>query len=211
MDLFPILGPGYTKSHFVSLDLSLAHLISQGREELHQVESYILNATDHFRLIPYGGYLEHRGPYQSTLFINKRAPIRDIHLGVDFWTQEGAPVYAPLDGTIHSFAYNGNHLDYGYTLILQHFWEGQTIYALYGHLSGAYMNQWVKGMQIEKGMQIANVGGRTENGGWLPHLHFQLIRDLEEKFGDYPGVCAQVDLNYYVSNCPDPSILCATK
>jgi hypothetical protein len=50
------------------------------------------------------------------------------------------------------------------------------------------------------------VGGLpTENGGWPPHLHFQLIRDIQHYHGDYPGVCAKRDVDFYACNCPDPA------
>jgi len=49
------------------------------------------------------------------------------------------------------------------------------------------------------------LGKPDENGGWPPHLHFQLIRDMQGFVGDYPGVCAKQDLTFYANNCPDPS------
>ena len=35
---------------------------------------------------------------------------------------------------------------------------------------------------------IARIGTTAENGGWPPHLHFQLITDLLDRHGDFPGV-----------------------
>ena len=31
--------------------------------------------------------------------------------------------------------------------------------------------------------------------------------DMEEKKGDYPGVCSSKDLSFYMFNCPDPNFL----
>ncbi|MGB5188485.1 MAG: peptidase M23, partial [Robiginitalea sp.] len=52
--------------------------------------------------------------------------------------------------------------------------------------------------------EIGRLGSAKENGGYAPHLHFQLIRDLEGFRGDYPGVCALQQLEFYRQNCPDP-------
>lgn len=50
-----------------------------------------------------GGYMEHRTLYaRSALFATEEEP-RRLHLGVDIWAPAGTPVYAPFDGTIHSF------------------------------------------------------------------------------------------------------------
>ena len=45
---------------------------------------------------------------------------RTIHLGMDLFIQEGSPVFAPLDGIVHSFANNNRKHDYGPTIILEH-------------------------------------------------------------------------------------------
>jgi hypothetical protein len=45
------------------------------------------------------------------------------------------------------------------------------------------------------------------NGNWPPHLHFQLIRDMQGKRGDYPGVVRADELAFYRDNCPDPMAL----
>jgi hypothetical protein len=49
------------------------------------------------------------------------------------------------------------------------------------------------------------VSSIRKNGDWPPHLHFQLIWDLGGKWGDYPGVAAERDLEFYKENCPDPN------
>jgi hypothetical protein len=45
------------------------------------------------------------------------------------------------------------------------------------------------------------------NGDYAPHLHFQIIIDMENKKGDYPGVCSSKTLAFYLQNCPDPNLL----
>jgi len=54
---------------------------------------------------------------------------------------------------------------------------------------------------------FAHFGEPAENGQWPPHLHFQLILDMESKKGDYPGVCSLPQRQKYLDNCPDPDAL----
>lgn len=156
--------------------------------------------------IGYGGYLEHRVIYEShDNFATTAADFRNIHLGVDFWTAAGTPVFAPWAGEVHSFQVNPGSGNYGPTIILFH--PAENIYSLYGHLSGMDLAKLKIGMPIAAGQTFCHVGEAHENGGWPPHLHFQLIQDLQGMQGDYPGVCAQRDVAFYARNCPDPQLL----
>ncbi|HEY0058043.1 MAG TPA: peptidoglycan DD-metalloendopeptidase family protein, partial [Flavisolibacter sp.] len=129
------------------------------------------------------------------------------HLGVDIWGPAGVPVYAPLPGTVHSFAFNDAFGDYGATLILEHELEGIIFYTLYGHLSLHSIEDKQEGETVEKGQWIAAFGEPAENGQWPPHLHFQIIQDLGAYRGDYPGVCAVSEKEVYLANCPDPDLV----
>ncbi len=150
-----------------------------------------------------GGYLEHRIIYEAhENFATASADFRNIHLGVDFWAQAGTPVFAPLAGEVHSFQVNPGSGNYGPTIILFH--PSQGIYSLYGHLAEQDLEELSVGMPIAAGQLLCHLGEPNENGGWPPHLHFQLIRDMQGYSGDYPGVCSQRDLAYFASNCPDP-------
>tara|TARA_R110002110_G_scaffold60312_3_gene169896 strand:+ start:464 stop:673 length:210 start_codon:yes stop_codon:yes gene_type:complete len=55
--------------------------------------------------------------------------------------------------------------------------------------------------------QIATLGDANINGDYPPHLHFQIIKDIQEYFGDYPGVCSEKYLEFFRVNCPNPDIL----
>jgi murein DD-endopeptidase MepM/ murein hydrolase activator NlpD len=150
-----------------------------------------------------GGYLEHRIIYEAhENFATASADFRNIHLGVDFWAQAGTSGFAPLAGEVHSFQVNPGSGNYGPTIILFH--PSQGIYSLYGHLAEQDLEGLAVGMPIAEGQMLCHLGEPHENGGWPPHLHFQLIRDMQGYSGDYPGVCSQRDLAYYASNCPDP-------
>lgn len=114
------------------------------------------------------------------------------------------PIFAPLDGLIHSMAINSAYGDYGATIILEHEREGKPLFSLYGHLSHASLERWKVGDSIRRGSSLAELGKWEENGNWPPHLHFQLIQDLHEMKGDYPGVCSLEELEFYEENCLDP-------
>jgi hypothetical protein len=57
---------------------------------------------------------------------------------------------------------------------------------------------------IVRGEVFAYLGTAEENVNWPPHLHFQLIYDLQGRSGDYPGVCFREELSFQKKNCPDP-------
>lgn len=156
----------------------------------------------------WGGYLEKRSIYKrSTVFNDDSVPERNIHLGIDLWCVAGTLVFAALDGIIHSFQNNDAWGDYGPTIIIEHQFEGIPFYTLYGHLAAESLEGITTGQKIQKGEQIAILGDATVNGDYPPHLHFQLIRDLQDKKGDYPGVCTESEVGFYRKNCPDPNLL----
>ena len=155
-----------------------------------------------------GGYLEYRDLYsRSDVFSGSSVDEeRRLHLGIDIWGTAGTVVYAPIDGIVHSFAMNDAKGDYGATIILQHEVKGLLFHTLYGHLSASDLDLEI-GQQIAKGSLLAHFGNHEENGYWPPHLHFQVILDMENKRGDYPGVCSLKNKSHYVKNCPDPNLI----
>jgi murein DD-endopeptidase MepM/ murein hydrolase activator NlpD len=159
--------------------------------------------------VAFGGYKEVRNIYQRSTYFNQNDEHteRNIHLGLDLWIEAETPIKAPLNGAVHSFKNNENYGDYGPTLILKHVVEGVEFYTLYGHLSLASISNLTIGQPFQQGQQIATLGDATVNGDYPPHLHFQIIRDLQGFEGDYPGVCSKQDLEFYLHNCPDPNLL----
>lgn len=154
-----------------------------------------------------GGYNEHRTIYsRSTHFDSDEEP-RRLHLGIDIWGKAETPIYNFYDATVHSFKFNDNFGDYGATIILQYQLEDLTVYALYGHLSLASLSGLEVGQFIPAGKKFATFGIAAENGYWPPHLHFQLMFDMQGKNGDYPGVCQFSNREVYLKNCPDPSLI----
>jgi murein DD-endopeptidase MepM/ murein hydrolase activator NlpD len=172
-------------------------------------EAFIENHLDKNNAkVAYGGYNEIRNLYKrSTSFNDADSEERNIHIGLDLWIKAGTSVLAALDGKIHSFQYNNKIADYGPTIILEHQIENQTFYTLYGHLALESIASIKIGDLFTKGQQLATLGDSTVNGDYAPHLHFQIIKDIKENFGDYPGVCSKSNLEYYLENCPDPNLL----
>lgn len=179
-----------------------------------QLSKYIdrKRKNGHYKFL-IGGYNELRALYgRSELFagntneLNTRvvAEPRRLHLGIDIWGEAGTKVYAPLGGMIHSFAFNHHYGDYGATLILLHQLDGFPFYTLYGHLSLKDIENISSGKYVSRGAVLAHFGEPQENGHWPPHLHFQIILDMEMKEGDYPGVCKYSEREKYLKNCPDP-------
>jgi len=156
-------------------------------------------------LVAYGGYLEVRNIYNRSQHFNKDT--RNIHLGMDLWCNAETPVLAPLNGTVHSFKNNTQFGDYGPTIILKHAIEGVEFYTLYGHLSLKSIANLQVGEWVKQGEQLATLGDASVNGDYPPHLHFQIIKDIENYYGDYPGVCSKADLEFYKTNCPNPNFL----
>ena len=154
--------------------------------------------------ILWGGYLERRKLYAGTALFDGGKAVRDMHLGVDFWAAAGSAVYAPVDGWVHSQQDNAQDHDYGPTVVLSHVYAGAAYHTLYGHLSRASLGLHGEGEAVKAGELIGWLGKPEENVGWPPHLHFQVILDMEGMRGDYPGVAAEKDLGWYGVNCPDP-------
>ncbi|MDP9146369.1 MAG: aminotransferase class III-fold pyridoxal phosphate-dependent enzyme [Acidobacteriota bacterium] len=157
-----------------------------------------------------GRYDEARLLYTSPLFgadDNSLEERRTIHLGMDFFVEPGTPIQAPLDGVVHILANNIAPLDYGPLVILKHDADGEPFFTLYGHLSLDTLNSLQIGQQIARSENFARVGDARENGGWPPHLHFQIILDLLDLGADYPGVAVASQRSIWTSLSPDPNLL----
>lgn len=163
--------------------------------------------TDHDCTFGIGGYAEHRTIYARSHHFSTGEEPRRLHLGIDIWGPVGTYVFAPMDGIVHSYRFNDVHGDYGATIILQHQLEGHTFHTLYGHLSVKDLEGLHEGMRVAAGQLIAHFGDLHENGHWPPHLHFQIITDMENNKGDYPGVCRYSEREKYLRNCPDPDLI----
>ena len=207
-----VLDASIPNSKYLALDLSKDNkaLKSIDVSSSEALESYINNHIKSNTVkIAFGGYLEQRTIYERSNYFNKQNPEteRNIHLGIDLWIAAGTPIYTPLHATVHSFKNNTNFGDYGPTIILKHCVDNLMFYTLYGHLSIASIENLKVGQEFKQGEQIATLGDATVNGDYPPHLHFQIIKDLQGCNGDYPGVSNKKDIGFYKMNCPNPNLL----
>jgi 4-aminobutyrate aminotransferase-like enzyme/Ser/Thr protein kinase RdoA (MazF antagonist) len=133
---------------------------------------------------------------------------RAIHIGLDIFMPPGTPVFAPLDGVVHSFQDNANDRDYGPAIILEHrVSDVLTFYTLYGHLTRTSLGGVQCGQVIRAGAAFCQIGPMPENGNWSPHLHFQVMLDTMGWEGDFPGVAFPEKRAVWTSICPDPWLL----
>src|SRR6266851_332795 len=157
-----------------------------------------------------GRYDEPRLVYTSPLFGASGNPTderRTVHLGMDLFVEPGAPLSAPLDGVVHIVANNSAPLDYGPVVILRHETGGEEFFTLYGHLSKDSLVNVEAGQRVGRGQPFARVGSAQENGGWTPHVHFQIILDLFDLGADFPGVAYASQRSVWTSLSPDPNLL----
>ncbi|WP_291118441.1 peptidoglycan DD-metalloendopeptidase family protein [Flavobacterium sp. UBA6135] len=210
-----VIDSSISYTDYLPIDLSInSALLANGKPE--NASDYELLINNYLQQnkakVAFGGYCEHRDLYQrSTVFKNTTTDERNIHIGLDLWIAAGTSVLAALDGKVHSFQYNSNFGDYGPTIILEHEINNQKFYTLYGHLSLESLENLRINQEFKKGTIIATLGDATVNGDYAPHLHFQIIKDIQNYKGDYPGVCSSNDLSFYKENCPDPNLLLKIK
>ena len=140
--------------------------------------------------------------YNTELFAGER----NVHMGIDIGGPTGTPCMAFMDGEISHFGYNPAAGDYGNVVITKHEIGSALVWALYGHLDAASIEGKRIGQKIEAGEVIAWFGDFDENGGWEPHLHFQLSL-VEPETHDLPGVVASEDREKALRDYPDPRLV----
>ena len=207
-----ILDSTICLNDFVAIDLSSKNIaleqidVSSSKALEKYIDAYLQKNN---AKVAFGGYLEKRNIYnRSSYFKQSNAENeRNIHLGVDLWSKADTKVLAVLDGEVHSFQNNTTFGDYGPTIILKHSMNNVEFYSLYGHLSLASIENLKVGANVKQGETIGYLGDSVVNGDYAPHLHFQLIKDMQGILGDYPGVSSKKKLEFYSNNCPDPNLL----
>ena len=155
-------------------------------------------------LFSIGKYNEERpNMYTGDLFEKSE---RFIHMGLDI----GAPIKTAVKsfyvGEIFLFAYNKLKLDYGYTIITKHRFGNQNMYALYGHLSESSIKDKKIGQKFDPGETLGFLGNKQENGGWPPHVHFQLSL-IKPNECNLPGVVSKKDHKLAQKIFPDPRLV----
>ena len=140
--------------------------------------------------------------YTTELFAGGRT----LHIGLDIGGPVGTPIMSVADGTIAFSGYNAADGDYGHTVIVHHTIQGQDLWILYGHLNAESTANCPAGRSVLKGETIAWFGDESENGGWPPHLHFQLSM-LKPHTHNLPGVVHPDDRERAIRDFPDPRLV----
>lgn len=198
----------------VHIDLSVSSLVlgnNSNFEDIQRFERTIQHyLEDRDAELAWGGYAETRPFYTTDAYQTNGengAQWRTVHLGMDFWAAAETPVFAPLEGSVHSFEDNKGDCNYGPTIILQHEVSEQlTFFTLYGHLTLNSLDGLEVGMKVKKGQQIAKIGSSKVNGNWPPHLHFQIILDILGEKGDFAGVAYPHEKEFWLKLCPNPAL-----
>ena len=157
-----------------------------------------------------GLYGEVRNVYKGEQFATAASPEwRSQHLGQDIFIAAGTPIHAPLPGEVLSVVDTALPYDYGPTVILEHRAgeNGPAFWTLYGHLSRETLGMVKPGQRIAAGQQIGTIGDHRVNGGWAPHLHFQIITDRLGQSGEFPGVGQPSLWPVWRAISPDPNLI----
>jgi 4-aminobutyrate aminotransferase-like enzyme/Ser/Thr protein kinase RdoA (MazF antagonist) len=213
-NLAPVVGRDLKAEATRIFDLSAASLELPSELNLADVEAFTEFIFGRMKAegaaIGVGRWNEARLCYRAQQFGregNDGMEWRAVHIGMDVFLEAGSAVFAPLGGRVHSFRDNALPLDYGPTIILEHDAGGVPFFTLYGHLSRESLAGLRAGQPIERGQQIATLGDAQVNGGWPPHLHFQIIADMLGRSGDFPGVAAPSERELWLSISPDPNVI----
>jgi murein DD-endopeptidase MepM/ murein hydrolase activator NlpD len=150
-----------------------------------------------------GRYDEDRvNMYDQEIFEGRRT----VHMGIDIGAPIGTLVHSFWEGWIYACGYNREPGDYGHVIVTEHRLDGLSLWALYGHLSEPSIAGKLNGQKICHGEVLGTIGRETENGGWPPHLHFQLSYTRPATH-DLPGVVAPADRAQALLDYPDPRLV----
>lgn len=210
---FAPLMPDLSTAHV--FDLSVGSLSTGADPESLKAEALSSRLFGELRAVGarvgIGRYDEARAVYTAPLFAASGNPTderRTVHLGLDLFAQAGTAICAPIEGIVHAFANNADEQDYGPVIVLRHATQdGLAFFTLYGHLSPDSLDGLAVGQRVARGQRLGAVGDAATNGGWPPHLHFQLITDLLELNADFPGVAYASERAIWRSLSPDPNVI----
>lgn len=212
-DIGPLIEFDIRKAPFTVVDLSVGSLEIENTSDLADIDRFsdimtrgISEGKSKFGVARYN---EARLIYAGDQYSEPTGESRTVHIATDLILEPGTQIVAPLEGKVHSLKDNDLPLDNGPTIILEHSagFTDLKFYTLYAHLSKGSLIGLTPGDEIRKGQKIAEVGTYPENGGWPPHLHFQLIVDMFDKEGDFFGVAPASMREVWLSICPNPNAI----
>ncbi len=130
------------------------------------------------------------------------------HLGLDLFMPAGTPVYTPLAATVKSVEIETAPLGYGGLIALEHQPEGcPPFITLWGHMAHEAVARLRPGQKLAAGDLVGPMGDIHENGGWTPHLHFQISTDTGLSAAEILGVGEHAYLDVWADIFPDAAVL----
>ena len=144
-----------------------------------------------------GRYGEERGALLAGTAI--AAAGRTVHLGVDVFCSDCAPVLAPCDGRIVRAGYEPGPAGYGHYRVVEPEAEAE-VWIFVGHLGQDAQECG----RVRAGEPFARLGDfPDENGGWSRHLHLQMLTELPADGATPPGYASPGD-DDALRRSPDP-------
>ena len=94
---------------------------------------------------------------------------RDVHIGIDIFSEAGTNIKTPLNAKIIILENNASKYDYGPTVVLEHLISKEIkFYTLYGHLSRKCLKTLKIGQSLKKDQTLIDkslmIIGTTRDG-----------------------------------------------
>lgn len=122
------------------------------------------------------------------------------HLAEDATAAGGDSVFAIARGVVQELILNNVARGYGGIMLVEHELPGETVTALYGHISSRRGTPVEVGDFVSAGELIAFIADDDEDGGsWGPHMHFGIRRG---DFDRYSTICGAWLYVGYTRACP---------
>ncbi|MGQ0648808.1 MAG: phosphotransferase, partial [Gemmatimonadaceae bacterium] len=172
--------------------------------------AYDAQRKEHGFEIGIGAWGEARAIYTAPVFESKviSGGRRNVHLGLDIFTDAGVELHSPLPGRVVATANCERPQDYGGVLLLEHrTGDGLAFRTLWGHLEPESLQSLRPGQAVAAGDTVALLGSRDVNGGWVPHLHLQIVCTGEDDPAEIIGVGEPELLDLWTELYPDPTRL----
>ncbi len=157
-----------------------------------------------------GRWGERRAIYAAPAFASRliKGARRDTHLGLDLFAVAGTPLHTPLRARVIATANVQTPQDYGGVVMLEHQGPDNLLFrTLWGHLDPSSIAHLRPSDSLEAGASFAELGNATVNGGWVPHLHLQLVLTAEDDPADVIGVGESELMGLWESLYPSPYAL----
>jgi 4-aminobutyrate aminotransferase-like enzyme/Ser/Thr protein kinase RdoA (MazF antagonist) len=206
-------APGYDSTMVLDLSVAspLVNSLADQNDAQGMSQAIFSQMKQKNAVIGIGCYDEARAIYRTDAYKqegDQMPEMRTIHLGMDLHMAPGSAIRAFYDGKVHSFNNNATPFDYGPTIILSHdMGDDATFYTLYGHLSLGSLASLRVGQVVAAGEKFAEIGDTPVNGGWPPHLHFQIITDMLGEKGNFKGVAPPSQRRVWKALSPDPNLI----